>query len=349
MRLSSAIDAIVADAIERRIFPGAVVLVATGNTLRHYAAYGSTIYTEPAAQPVEQNTIYDVASLTKVFTATTLLRLFEAGLVELDQPVAAYLPAFRAESVMVRHLLTHTSGLDLRLSAHCRSGRDALLAAVYALQPAHTPGTVIAYTNINALLLGEIITQVSHKTLDAAIAELVTGPLDMRDTCFCPAPGLLARIAPTEHDADWRERLVHGSVHDESAHALGGVAGHAGLFSTACDLYTFCLAWLYDQHETPPVNNRLLQPATIAAATSNHTEGMAFACGLGWMLDRPNFMGAAPRGTFGHTGFTGPAMIVVPQQHLIVIVLNNRVYPQRSAPAHHAVIAEILHTAIALQ
>src|SRR6266545_1598313 len=201
MLLSHEINAIVADAIARRVFPGAVVLIAGGNELRHYAAYGSTMYDAPGSRPVRRDTIYDVASLTKMFTATATLRLSDAGALNLHAPVAAYLPSFRVPDIGVWHLLTHTSGLDIRLSSLRHVGRERLLEAVYRLAPAREPGATVAYTNVNSLLLGEIV-------------------------------------------EDWRGRLVHGTVHDESAHALGGVTGHAGLFSTAADLYTFCRAWL---------------------------------------------------------------------------------------------------------
>lgn len=336
----SAIDTIVASAIEQRIFPGAVVLVARDDVILHHAAYGRTTYDIADGAPVEPSTIYDIASLTKMFTATAALRLYEAGRLDLDAPVCACLPSFRAHHVTIRHLLTHTSGLDLRLSTLCRSGRDALLTAVYNALLAHPPGSRVAYTNINSLLLGEIVATVSGQPLDRAIDALVCRPLGLRHTGFRPDATLLTRIAPTEFDEAWRGCLVHGIVHDESAYTLGGVAGHAGLFSTAGDLWTFCRAWL------PPMRDhadpRLLRPETIALATRNHTPGLAQACGLGWMIDRPNFMGAAPAGSYGHTGFTGPALVLIPQHRLIIVITSNRVHPQRSAPRHHAVTAAIV-------
>jgi len=335
-----AIDAIVASAIDQRIFPGAVVLAAHDATLLHHAAYGATTYDASEGAPVTPTTIYDIASLTKMFTATAALRLYDKRLIDLDASVCAYLPAFRAHNVTIRHLLTHTSGLDLRLSTLCRNGRDALLAVVYNTLPAHPPGSSVAYTNINSLLLGEIVATVCNQPLDRAIDELVCQPLGLHYTGFCPDPALLACIAPTEFDHEWRGCLVHGAVHDESAYALGGVAGHAGLFSTASDLWMFCRAWL------PPTDDRaagaFLRPETMALATTNHTPGLTQACGLGWMIDRPNFMGPAPPGSFGHTGFTGPALVIIPQYRAIIVVLSNRVHPRRSAPRHHAITAAII-------
>ncbi|HEX9371394.1 MAG TPA: serine hydrolase domain-containing protein [Roseiflexaceae bacterium] len=373
MLLSHEINAIVADAIARRVFPGAVVLIAGGNELRHYAAYGSTMYDAPGSRPVRRDTIYDVASLTKMFTATATLRLSDAGALNLHAPVAAYLPSFRVPDIGVWHLLTHTSGLDIRLSSLRHVGRERLLEAVYRLAPAREPGATVAYTNVNSLLLGEIVAKLYGAPLDEALDGLVIRPLGLRDTLFRPPASLLTRIAPTEIDEDWRGRLVHGTVHDESAHALGGVTGHAGLFSTAADLYTFCRAWLdllepgdeatkQRGDNTSPSPSRpvvqspsrpadslqppLLKKATAALAITDHTLHLNTACGLGWMLDRPNFMSAAPRGSFGHTGFTGPAIVVIPARRLIVVVLSNRVYPRRRPPEHHAVTAAIVQAAL---
>lgn len=350
MALSSQIDAIVEDAIERRVFPGAVVLIARGRHICLHRAYGTTMYEAPGSRQVQPDTIYDVASLTKMFTATAALRLYDAGALDLQARVATYLPAFRADDVRVWHLLTHSSGLDIRLSALRHLGRDRLLETVLQLTPGRAPGSVVAYSNINSLLLGEIVARLCGTTLDRALGELVIEPLGLRDTGFRPAAGLLPRIAPSEIDDDWRGGLVHGSVHDESAHALGGVAGHAGLFSSAEDMYQFCLAWLTAVDRESDVDAErqalpFLRYATARVAMSNQTPGLNVACGLGWMIDRANFMGTAPSGTVGHTGFTGTAIALDPAARGIVVVLSNRVYPKRALPVHHAVTAAIVTAA----
>jgi serine-type D-Ala-D-Ala carboxypeptidase len=364
MSLAQEISSIVADAIERHVFPGAVVLIAQGEHVLHQAAYGTTMYGDAGSWPVQLDTIYDVASLTKMFSATAALRLSDTGKLDLNAPVVAYLPEFCVPDVRIQHLLTHTSGLDIRLSALRHAGRAGLLEAVYHTTPRHSPGTTVAYTNVNSLLLGEIVARLYGASLDLALFDLVIGPLGLRDTLFRPPAELLPRIAPTERDEEWRGALVHGSVHDESTHALGGIAGHAGLFSTAADLYAFCRSWLplessVEGYPAPHIQRNaqlstfnlqhinLLKNETIICATANHTARLNAACGLGWMLDRPNFMGDAPTGTFGHTGFTGPAIIVVPGQQLIVVLLSNRVYPRRRAFEHHPVTAAILHAALA--
>lgn len=338
--LDDQIAAIVEGAIEQRIFPGAVVLLARGERILHHAAYGSTMYDAPGSQPVELDTIYDIASLTKIFTATAALRLADQGRLDLRAPAARYLPDLRAPGVTSLHLLTHTSGLDIRLSTLCRGGRDHVLNAAYGAASLHPPGAVVAYTNVNSLLLGEIVARIYGRPLDQALRALVIEPLGLSVVRFCPPAALLPRIAPTEIDEGWRGRLVHGSVHDESAHALGGVAGHAGLFSSAADLHAFCRMWLDDERPA------LLRPETLALARTNHTAELNMSCGLGWMIDRPSFMGQAPPGTIGHTGFTGPAIVIAPARRLILVVLSNRVYPRRRAPQHHAITAALAEAAL---
>ncbi len=339
-----AIDTIILDAIEQRIFPGAVVLVAQAGQLCHQHAYGSTMYTDVGTQPVCLHTCYDIASLTKVFTATSILQLLDAGMINLDTEAAFYLPGLHARGVSVRHLLTHTSGLNLQLSSLRNQEPAAIRAAIYTAEPVHPPGSHVAYTNINSLLLGDIIAHVYAAPLDKAMHELLLEPLDMQQTNFCPPMERWPQIAPTEWDRTWRGGLVQGSVHDESAHALGGVAGHAGLFSIATDLLRFAQMWL---NQGQFQDRQILHPDTVAQATHNYIHShIDMGCGLGWMIARPNFMGAAPAETYGHTGFTGPALAIVPTCQMVLILLSNRTYPQRTPPAHHAITAAVLDAAL---
>ncbi len=343
------IDALIGDAIAERIFPGAVVLIARHGAIRHHAAYGTTMYADPGSRPLTGSDLFDIASLTKVFTATAALRLYDERLLELDAPLSRYLPGLRAAAVTVRQVLTHSSGLELRLSVLRERGPAGIRAAVYAAAPRYAPGSVVAYTNINSLLLGELVASVAGLPLGAAIGELVLAPLGMAETCFRPSAALRERIPPTEVDT-WRG-LVHGVVHDESAYVLGGVAGHAGLFSTAADLERLLRLWLQGGAWA---GRQLLREATVAAALRDYTAGLPAASGmpvrsgLGWMLDRANFMGAAPAGSFGHTGFTGPALVGVPARGLALVILSNRTYPQRTPPPyrHHAVTAAVLAAAL---
>lgn len=346
------VRALVEGAIAGRVFPGAVVLAARDGRVIHHGAYGTTMYDDAGSRPVAPDDRFDIASLTKVFTATAALALSDAGLLDLDAEVAHYLPGLAARGVALRHLLTHCSGLDLRLSTLRAGGAAGVRAAVWAATPLRPPGSFVAYTNINSLLLGEVVALAAGAPLDRALGELVLAPLGMAATGFRPAASLRPHIAPTEWDDEWRGGLVHGVVHDESAYALGGVAGHAGLFSSAADLERFALMWLQGGAWG---GRQLLREATAAAALRDYTAGLATATGapvrsgLGWMLDRPNFMGAAPAGSFGHTGFTGPAMVCVPARRLALVVLSNRTYPRRTPPPyrHHAVTAALLAALLA--
>lgn len=348
--MQAEIDHLIHRAIAGQIFPGAVVLVAREGARLHHAAYGATMYAAPGSRPLSPTDIFDIASLTKVFTASAALALHDAGLLDLEAPARRYLPRLQADQVLVRHLLTHTSGLDARLSVLRALGPEGIRATVYGVTPARPPGSVVAYTNINSFLLGEVVSALAGMPLDAAIGALILEPLGMRETGFCPPPALRARIPPTEVEPDWRG-LVHGVVHDESACALGGVAGHAGLFSTVSDLERLLRMWLQGGAWE---GRQVLREATVAAALRDHTGGLPALSGaptrtgLGWMLDRTNFMGAAPAGSFGHTGFTGPAMVGVPARGLALVVLSNRTYPRRTPPPyrHHAVTAAVLEAAL---
>jgi CubicO group peptidase (beta-lactamase class C family) len=352
--MAEPIEQIVGRAIAEQIFPGCVVLVARGGEPLHHSAYGSTMYADEGSRLVAPGDTFDIASLTKVFTATAALMLHDQGLLDLEAEARRYLPALRADGVTLRHLLTHTSGLDMRLSVLREGGKEGITAAVYGAVPQREPGSFVAYTNINSLLLGEIVSRVGAMPLERAVATLICEPLGLRGTGFNPLPSDHQRIVPTEWDAEWRGRLVHGAVHDESAYALGGVAGHAGLFSTAADLERFLRLWL---QAGAWGGRQLLREATVALALRDYTAGLPTPSGtparsgLGWMLDRANFMGQAPPGSFGHTGFTGPAMVGVPERGLAVVVLSNRTYPRRTPPPyrHHGTTAAIVASALELR
>lgn len=335
-------------AIAARIFPGCVLIVARPGQPPLHVACGTTMYADAGSRPVAPSDSFDIASLTKVFTATAALVLHDAGLLELDAEARRYLPGLGARDVTLRHLLTHSSGLDLRLSTLREGGAEGIRAAVQAAEPLRAPGTFVAYTNINSLLLGWIVAAVAGAPLDIAMDELLLAPLGLAETGYTPTAELRARVVPTEWDEEWRGGLVHGTVHDESAAALGGVAGHAGLFSTAVDLERLLRMWLQGGAWG---GRQILREATVTAALRDHTAGLPTLSGvpartgLGWMLDRANFMGQAPAGSFGHTGFTGPAMIGVPACGLALVLLSNRTYPRRTPPPyrHHAVTAAVLN------
>lgn len=341
------IDALAQAAIDAGLFPGAVVQAQHNGQIAHLAAYGSTMYGDPGSRPVTTDTIYDIASLTKPITATAALALYDAGQIGLDTPITHYLPGMHATGVTVRHLLTHSSGLDIRLSALRERSATEIRKAVYALEPSRTPGSHTLYANIGSLLLGEVVAAAFGASLEAAVGALVLDPVGMADTSYCPTKEQRPRIAPTEWDHEWRNGLVHGVVHDEGAYALGGVAGHAGLFSTVADITRFATLWL---QRGSLQGRQILREATVELACRDHTGHMATSIGLplhsglGWMRDRPSFMGAAPAGTIGHTGFTGSAIVVLREAQVSLIILSNRTYPQRTPPPyqHHAITAAIV-------
>ncbi|MCX7861206.1 MAG: beta-lactamase family protein [Chloroflexus sp.] len=335
-----AIDRIITAAIHEHIFPGAVVMVAHHDRLIHAAAYGATMYHDPGTRPVTLDTIYDLASLTKVFTATAALRLHDAGMLPLDLPAQHWLPALRAGDITVRHLLSHCSGLAVQMAPLARAGAAAIRHAVYTAIPKHPPGSVTEYANLNTFLLGELVATIYGGSLDAAISELVYAPLGMEQTRFCPPAEWRPQIAPTEWDQAWRGDLVHGMVHDESAYALGGVAGHAGIFGIAGEALRLVQLFL---REGAWEGRQLLRAETAVAALTPQAERAGQpVSGLGWMLRRP-YLGPAMMVGFGHSGFTGPLMIGIPSEQLAIIILCNRTYPRRTPPPyrHHAAGAEI--------
>jgi CubicO group peptidase (beta-lactamase class C family) len=340
-----AINTIITTAIAKRIFPGAVVLVTQRGRVIHAVAYGTTMYDDPGTQTVTLDTIYDLASLTKIFTAIAALRLHDAGMLPLDLPARFWLPELANDAITVRHLLSHRSGLAVQLAPLARAGAHAIRRAVYAAPAVHQPGSVTEYANLNTFLLGEVVATVYGGPLEAAIDELVCAPLGMQYTRFCPPPEWRGRIAPTEWDWEWRGGLVHGVVHDESAYALGGIAGHAGMFGVATDVVRLIELWLC---EGAWEGVQLLRAETVLAArTPQSPIDNQKVSGLGWMLRRP-YMGPAAAIAFGHSGFTGPIMIGIPTADIAVVVLCNRTYPQRTPPPpqHVPVIAEVVYAVV---
>jgi CubicO group peptidase (beta-lactamase class C family) len=324
------------ESVARHAFPGAVVAVGRRDTVlfeEGFGALGDDDTTQPGA-----GTIYDVASLTKVVGLTTLtMMLVEQKKLDLDAPVTRYVPAFAAggDSVTVRHLLTHSSGLPawhpLYREVHAR---EEMFVRVNATPLEAAPGTRMVYSDLGAILLTEIVEGLMEHRLDSLLAQRVFQPLGMRDTRFLPPEGLRPRIAPTEDDP-WRGRVLRGEVHDENATAMGGVSGHAGLFSTAADLVRFAQMMLNngrtDARAHGRTESRLLDSATIESFVRVQRPGFSSRA-LGW--DTPSQGSSA--GTrmsaraFGHTGFTGTSIWIDPEQDLFVILLTNRVHPTRN-------------------
>jgi CubicO group peptidase (beta-lactamase class C family) len=323
------------EGVASQVFPGGVVAVGHEGRLVALEPAGRFTYQENAPA-VEAGTIYDLASLTKVVATTTAaMILYERNLLLLDAPVVRYVPEFASGDpagmkprVLVRHLLAHSSGLPgyVRFFLEVDS-RAALLDRIYATPLEFEPGTRSVYSDLGMILLGEIIERVSGQRLDSFLAENVFRPLGMTDTRFTPPASLRARIAPTEDDRDFRHRLVHGEVHDENAWVLGGVAGHAGLFSTARDLASFCQMLL---NGGIYAHRRIVRRDTIALFTAREPVPDSTRA-LGWDTPSPNSSGGRYLSTraFGHTGFTGTSIWIDPEKQLFIIALTNRVHPTR--------------------
>jgi beta-glucosidase-like glycosyl hydrolase/CubicO group peptidase (beta-lactamase class C family) len=344
-------------AVADKAFPGATVAIGyRGKVSLH--AFGNLSYDAKSAA-VDTHTMYDIASLTKVVATTTLVAKLAEGdfpvPLDLDARIERYLPEWTTgpqqewrHQVTVRHLLTHTSGLPA-FKEYWRTSKNKqdTLAKIFAEPLEYEPGTKEIYSDLGIILMAEIIERLTGRTLDDLAKTYIFTPLAMKDSMFRPPKKLWPDIAPTEIDNNLRHRLVHGEVHDENAFAIGGVSGHAGLFSTAPDLAAFCQMLLnggvYAHH-------RILRRATIAQFTtpqqlSNSTRT------LGWAV--PTEGGSSGHFSsshaFGHTGFTGTSIWIDPDRQLFVVLLTNRVHPTREnqqiaklRPAFHDAVMQAL-------
>jgi CubicO group peptidase (beta-lactamase class C family) len=327
-------------------YPGAVALAAKDGVIVLREAVGKAVrYATPTTElppeqqlPATTGTLYDLASISKLFTTVTLLQLVEQRRIDLDTPVATYLSEY-AESakttITVRHLLAHTSGLPAfrPLYSEFPTPQARLAAALTTpVTAGTTPGAQYVYSDLGPIALGVLVERTTGRSLDAAVHHAVTGPLSMRDTRYRPDPARKPRIAATEYEDDVGRGLVWGEVHDENAWSLGGVAGHAGLFSTVDDLAVFAQMLLNGGHFA---GRRILHASTIREALVNHNAhlGKHFPDsdrGLGFELNKHSFMGGlASPVTFGHTGFTGTSIVIDPIAHTFLILLANRVHPSR--------------------
>ena len=317
-------------AIADSAFPGGIAVVGTrGGAVTSYAV--GRIDWAPSAPVPDERTLWDLASLTKVVGMTTaMMQLVEQDRVDLDAPVVRYIPEFTGpgkERVTVRHLLTHSSGLpSWRPLYKEATTADTAIAIVFATPLDTVPGARMVYSDLGAIILGKIVERVSGESLDAYLARHLFGPLGMTSTTYRPEASLRDRIAPTEFDP-WRQRLVRGEVHDENAFMLGGVSGHAGLFSTAVDLSRFARMMLAGG-ELDGV--RVVRASTIAQFTAVQDPSLSHRA-LGW--ETPNGQNSAGHlmsaRAFGHTGFTGTSLWMDPERGTFVLLLTNRVNPSR--------------------
>lgn len=323
------------EGIRTGAYPGAEIVVVRKGVVVAHEAFGNA-QRIPRSRPLDENTLFDLASVSKLFTATATMMLVERGHIRLDDPINMFLkhPSFSLpdkSGIRVRHLLTHTSGLPSWLPIfRDGEGKDVYLNAIARSTMQSTPGTAYLYSDLGAILLGFIVEEVSGQSLDVFLADNLFEPLGMTSTMYNPGPEWQEQVAATEIDGTWRGRLINGEVHDENAAGLGGVAGHAGLFSTARDLAIFGQMFLgLGRYNGVSV----LSPNTVLLMMQNHTLGLGVRRGLGFDLKSQTFSSAGDLmggGTFGHLGFTGTSIWIDPSNQLVTILLTNRVHPTRN-------------------
>ena len=321
---------VVQHALSDSAFPGAFAIIGSSDRVYFSGGFGMIDW-QPGSQKPDEHTLWDMASLTKVIGMTTaMMQLVAAGKVDLDAPVARYIPQFSGDgkdAVKVRHLLTHSSGLPpwRPLYKETETPEEAL-AAVIATPLDTVPGARMAYSDLGAIILGRIVEELSGWPLDQYLAANVFGPLGMRETGFTPAESMVLRTAPTEYDP-WRQRHVRAEVHDENAFRLGGVSGHAGLFSSGHDLAIFAQMLLGGGERN---GVRIVDSLVLAEFTHVQDSTLSHRA-LGW--ETPSGTNSAGHNlstrAFGHTGFTGTSMWMDPERDLFIILLTNRVNPTR--------------------
>ncbi len=329
------------------VFPGGIAIIGTRDSVLVTVPVGTQDWA-PSAE-VSDSTLWDLASLTKlVALTTTIATLVDDGRLALDDTVRRWVPEWRVagnEGITVRDLLTHRSGLPaFKLFYKQATGRDTVRALVLATPLDTLPRTRMVYSDLGAIILGIVVERVTGQPFDVAVQQRVFTPLGMTEAQFNPPASLRPRIAPTERDP-WRNRLVHGEVHDENAYALGGVSSHAGVFASARDMVRFAQAWL-----GAPNANRVPFVTADTRRTFTTVSDSAFSSrAIGW--DTPTGTSSAgtrmTRPAFGHTGFTGTSLWIDPARDLFVLLLTNRVNPTRERQGIAAVRVTVADAAVA--
>lgn len=340
----SVLDPIINDAIAQQQIPGAVLVVGHNGQVVYRKAYGDRSIL-PRREPMTLDTIFDCASLTKpVATTTALMQLWEKGKFRMADPGARYLPEFAQkgkQDITIRQLLVHYSGLpeDLDLTKEWE-GKETAYRMAFEMVPDRPPGSAFVYSDVNFVVLGALVEKLSGESLGEYAVRHVFAPLDMKETRFLPPASWLPRIAPTE---DENHRPLRGVVHDPTARRMGGVAGHAGMFSTADDLAIFAQALLDGGRGvlTSPTIAKMTAPQQPATGTSLR--------GFGWDIDSPwstNRGELLPVGSFGHTGFTGTSLWIDPASKTYIVLMTNAVH-MNAVPGHEKGSAVSLRTKVA--
>ncbi|MHB8301556.1 MAG: exo-beta-N-acetylmuramidase NamZ domain-containing protein [Acidobacteriaceae bacterium] len=331
----SSIDRIMSHAIEQHLVPGAVIVIGHDGRIVFHKAYGERSL-EPTRAPMTEGTIFDMASMTKILaTSTAAMELYQQGRFRLNDPVAKYLPEFGVNGkrdITIRQLMTHYSGLppDVDLTQPW-SGKQKGFDLAFSVTPDRPPGTAFRYSDINFIVMGALVEKLSGMTLDAYTAKNVFAPLGMEHTRFLPPNAWRSNIAPTQYDE--QHHMLLGVVHDPTARRMGGVAGHAGVFSTANDVAIYAQSLLDRLQGRPgkfPIDRETLEKMTTPQQPAT---GIALR-GLGWDIESP-FSGNRgelfPVGGFGHTGFTGTDLWIDPWSDSYIVFLSNRVHPNGGA------------------
>jgi CubicO group peptidase (beta-lactamase class C family) len=345
--------AVLRDAIAARSFPAASFAVTYGEKIVALGGLGRFTY-EPDSTVVTAADIFDIASVSKVVATTSMaMILYERGLLDLDLPVASVVPEFggtelfsaSAREVTLRMLLAHSSGLPAyeKLFLQSRT-KESLLSAAFTTPLTAIPATRVEYSDIGFIILGVALERIADESLDTFCRREVFGPLGMSHTMFNPPGSLRGQIVPTSIDEDFRRRTIQGEVQDENASVLGGVAGHAGVFSTAADLATFAYAML--QGGAP-----LVRPSTVALFTCRETTPPGTSRALGWDTPSPpSQSGQYLSASYGHLGYAGTSLWIDPQRRLSITLLTNRTWPDRSnkaikqvRPQFHDAVVKCLH------
>ena len=326
----SEVDRLLSGAVQRKEIPGVVAVIGQGDLILHRAVLGHRALA-PAPEPMSWDTRFDMASLTKAtITAPALMQLWEQGAFQLDDPVSRYLPDFAQNgkaAITIRHLLTHYSGLapDLDLSTPW-TGKDEAVRRAMAAMPQAPAGQHFVYSDINFIVLGHLVELFSQLPLNIYATRRILQPIGMQESGFLPPETLRPLIAPTQYDEN--HIPLRGVVHDPTARRMGGVAGHAGLFSDAHDMALYASSLL--DRLAGRASNYPLRAETLRLMTSPQSPGATDRRGLGWDIathystPRGDIF---PVGSFGHTGYTGTSLWMDAASSAFVLILTNRVHP----------------------